>query len=38
MKSPNNKPTNLDERQWLQVRTEAFKSGAEIGGGELLTL
>lgn len=25
MKAPNGKPTNLDERQWLQVRTRAFK-------------
>lgn len=25
MKAPNGNPTNLDERQWLQVRTEAFK-------------
>ena len=25
MKAPNGKPTNLDERQWLQVRTKAFK-------------
>ncbi|MDR0713817.1 MAG: hypothetical protein LBF89_06125, partial [Bacteroidales bacterium] len=26
MKAPNGKPTNLNERQWLQVRTEAFKT------------
>lgn len=26
MKAPNGKPTNLNERQWLQVRTEAFKN------------
>jgi hypothetical protein len=25
MKAPNGKPTNLTERQWLQVRTKAFK-------------
>jgi hypothetical protein len=25
MKAPNGKKTNLNERQWLQVRTEAFK-------------
>lgn len=25
MQAPNGKPTNLDERQWLQVRTRAFK-------------
>lgn len=25
MKAPNGKPTNLNERQWLQVRTIAFK-------------
>lgn len=25
MKAPNGKPTNLNERQWSQVRTEAFK-------------
>ena len=25
MKAPNGKPTNLSERQWLQVRTKAFK-------------
>lgn len=25
MKAPNGNPTNLTERQWLQVRTEAFK-------------
>lgn len=25
MKAPNGKPTNLNERQWLQVRTKAFK-------------
>lgn len=25
MKAPNGKPTNLTERQWLQVRTRAFK-------------
>lgn len=25
MKAPNGKPTNLDERQWVQVRTKAFK-------------
>lgn len=25
MKAPNDEPTNLDERQWLQVRTKAFK-------------
>lgn len=25
MKAPNGKPTNLKERQWLQVRTKAFK-------------
>lgn len=25
MKAPNGKPTKLTERQWLQVRTEAFK-------------
>ena len=24
MKAPNGKPTNLNERQWLQVRTKAF--------------
>ncbi len=26
MKAPNGKPTKLTERQWLQVRTEAFKN------------
>lgn len=25
MKAPNGKPTHLNERQWLQVRTQAFK-------------
>ena len=25
MKAPNGQPTNLNERQWLQVRTRAFK-------------
>ena len=25
MKAPNGKPTNLNERQWLQVRTKTFK-------------
>jgi hypothetical protein len=25
MKAPNGNPTNLSERQWLQVRTESFK-------------
>ncbi len=25
MKAPNGEPTNLNERQWLQVRTKAFK-------------
>ena len=25
MKAPNDNPTNLNERQWLQVRTKAFK-------------
>ena len=25
MKAPNGRPTNLNERQWLQVRTKAFK-------------
>lgn len=25
MKAPNGKPTNLNERQWVQVRTENFK-------------
>ncbi|MDR1897275.1 MAG: hypothetical protein LBR10_10850, partial [Prevotellaceae bacterium] len=25
MKAPNGQPTNLNERQWLQARTEAFK-------------
>ncbi len=25
MKAPNGKPTNLNERQWAQVRTKAFK-------------
>lgn len=25
MQAPNGKPTNLDERQWLQVRTRAFQ-------------
>ncbi len=25
MKAPNGKPSNLNERQWLQVRTKAFK-------------
>lgn len=25
MKAPNGKPTNLTERQWLEVRTKAFK-------------
>ena len=25
MKAPNGQPTNLNERQWLQVRTKAFK-------------
>ncbi len=25
MKAPNGKPTNLTERQWLQIRTKAFK-------------
>lgn len=24
MKAPNGKPTKIDERQWLQVRTKAF--------------
>ena len=28
MKAPNGKPTNLTERQWVQVRTKAFKVGA----------
>lgn len=26
MKAPNGKPTNLTERQWIQVRTPAFKA------------
>jgi hypothetical protein len=26
MKAPNGKPTKLNERQWLQVRTPAFKN------------
>lgn len=26
MKAPNGEPSNLNERQWLQVRTEAFKN------------
>ncbi|MCL1937363.1 MAG: hypothetical protein FWF52_03080, partial [Candidatus Azobacteroides sp.] len=26
MKAPNGKPTKLNERQWLQVRTQAFKN------------
>lgn len=26
MKAPNGNPTNLNERQWLQVRTKAFKN------------
>lgn len=26
MKAPNGKPTNLNERQWVQVRTKAFKN------------
>ena len=26
MKAPNGKPTHLDEHQWLQVRTKAFKN------------
>ena len=26
MKAPNGKPTNLNERQWLQVRTKNFKN------------
>lgn len=26
MKAPNGSPTNLNERQWLQVRTESFKN------------
>ena len=26
MKAPNGKPTNLNEHQWLQVRTKAFKN------------
>lgn len=26
MKAPNGKPTNLTEKQWVQVRTQAFKS------------
>ena len=26
MKAPNGKPTNLNEKQWLQVRTKAFKN------------
>lgn len=26
MKAPNGQPTNLNERQWLQVRTKAFKN------------
>ena len=26
MKAPNGKPTNLDEYQWLQTRTKAFKN------------
>ncbi len=25
MRAPNGKPTNLNERQWVQVRTQAFK-------------
>lgn len=25
MKAPNGKPTNLTEKQWIQVRTKAFK-------------
>ena len=25
MKAPNGKPTNLSERQWVQVRTKALK-------------
>ena len=25
MKAPNGKPTNLNEKQWLQVRTKTFK-------------
>lgn len=25
LKAPNGKPTNLNERQWVQVRTQAFK-------------
>ncbi|WP_270569489.1 PBECR2 nuclease fold domain-containing protein, partial [Coprobacter secundus] len=25
MKAPNGKPTNLSERQWVQIRTKAFK-------------
>ena len=26
MKAPNGKPTNLNEKQWVQVRTKAFKN------------
>lgn len=26
MKAPNDKPTNLDEHQWLQTRTKSFKN------------
>ena len=26
MKAPNGSPTSLDERQWVQVRTRAFKN------------
>lgn len=26
MKAPNGKPTNLEEKQWLQIRTKAFKN------------
>lgn len=35
MKAPNGKPTNLTERQWLQVRTKAFKDW--FGDWETLT-
>jgi hypothetical protein len=31
MKAPNGKPTNLNERQWLQVRTQKSKTGSETG-------
>lgn len=45
MKAPNGKPTNLTEKQWLQVRTKAFKEWfgdwetiAEYDGVKILPL